>query len=79
MGIRYRITLFIFGGVSINPAMALAKVVLGVLPAEQFIPVISSVAGHSAGAVIVWFMYADHFTASEGQVDVQSMYLLNKP
>ena len=50
--------------------MALAKVVLGVLPAEQFIPVaIAEFFGASAGAVIVWFMYADHFTASEGQVD----------
>ena len=50
--------------------MALAKVVLGVLPAEQFIPVaIAEFLGAFAGAVIVWFMYADHFTASEGQVD----------
>ena len=64
------VTLFIFGGVSINPAMALAKVVLGLLPAEQFIPIaIAEFLGAFAGAVIVWFMYADHFTASEGQVD----------
>ena len=46
------VTLFIFGGVSINPAMALAKVVLGVLPAEQFIPVaIAEFLGAFAGAV----------------------------
>ena len=64
------VTLFIFGGVSINPAMALAKVVLGLLPAEQFIPIaIAEFLGAFVGAVIVWFMYADHFTASEGQVD----------
>ena len=31
------VTLFIFGGVSLNPAMALAKVVLGLLPAEQWL------------------------------------------
>ena len=64
------VTLFIFSGVSINPAMALAKVVLGLLPAEQFIPIaIAEFLGAFAGAIIVWFMYADHFTASEGQVD----------
>ena len=64
------VTLFIFGGVSLNPAMALAKVVLGLLPAEQWLFVsIAEFLGAFAGAVIVWFMYADHFTASEGQVD----------
>ena len=64
------VTLFIFGGVSLNPAMALAKVVLGLLPAEQWLFVsIAEFLGAFAGAVIVWFMYADHFTTSEGQVD----------
>ena len=64
------VTLFIFGGVSLNPAMALAKVVLGLLPAEQWLFVsIAEFLGAFAGSVIVWFMYADHFTASEGQVD----------
>ena len=64
------VTLFIFGGVSLNPAMALAKVVLGLLPAEQWLFIsIAEFLGAFAGAVIVWFMYADHFTTSEGQVD----------
>ena len=70
MAFGITVTLFIFGGVSLNPAMALAKVVLGLLPAEQWLFVsIAEFLGAFAGAVIVWFMYADHFTASEGQVD----------
>lgn len=64
------VSLFMFNGVSINPAMALAKVILGILPATSFIPVaIAEVLGAFVGAVLVWFMYADHFKASEGIVD----------
>lgn len=64
------VTLFIFGGVSINPAMALAKVILGVLPAEQWLPIaIAEVAGAFVGAVIVYIMYKDHFDISAGDVD----------
>lgn len=64
------VTLFIFQGVSINPAMALEKSLLGLLPWEQLIPVIVfEFIGAFLGAVIAWFMYADHFKASEGEVD----------
>lgn len=64
------VTLFIFGGVSINPAMALAKVILGVLPASQWLPIaIAEVAGAFVGAVIVYIMYKDHFDISAGEVD----------
>lgn len=64
------VCLYIFGGVCINPAMALAQAILGLIPWSWFVPyVIAEFLGAFVGACLVWFMYADHFTASEGKVD----------
>lgn len=64
------VVLFIFGGVCINPAMALAQAILGMIPWSYFVPyVIAEMLGGIVGAIIVYIMYADHFKASEGQVD----------
>lgn len=64
------VALFIFGGVCMNPAMALAQSILGLLPWSSFIPYsLAEVSGGIVGAVIVWIMYADQFKASEGKVD----------
>lgn len=64
------VSLWIFGGVCINPAMALCQAILGLLPWSMFVPVaIADFLGALAGAVVVWFMYADHFKVSEGDVD----------
>lgn len=64
------VCLFVFGGVCMNPAMALAQCLLGLVDWSMFVPyVIAEMAGGFAGAVISWFMYADAFRASEGKVD----------
>lgn len=64
------VVLFIFGGVCINPAMALTQVILGMIPWSYFIPyTIAEVLGGVVGAVIVYIMYADHFKESEGSID----------
>ncbi|MGH1847738.1 D/L-lactic acid transporter LarD [Enterococcus gilvus] len=64
------VVLFIFGGVCINPAMALAQAILGMIPWSYFVPyVIAEMLGGLVGAIIIYIMYADHFKASEGQVD----------
>ena len=64
------VCLFVFGGVSMNPAMALLKVLLGKLTIAQFFPIaIAEMIGAFLGAVIAYFMYADHFKISEGQID----------
>ncbi|BCA87029.1 glycerol uptake facilitator protein [Enterococcus saigonensis] len=64
------VVLFIFGGVCINPAMALAQAILGMIPWSSFVPyVIAEMLGGVVGAIIVYIMYADHFKASEGSVD----------
>ena len=64
------VALFIFGGVCMNPAMALAQSILGLLPWSSFIPYsLAEVAGGIFGAIIVWIMYADQFKASEGKID----------
>ena len=56
------VCLFIFGGVCINPAMALAQAILGMIPWSWFVPyVIAEFLGAFVGACLVWFMYADHF------------------
>jgi glycerol uptake facilitator len=53
-----------------NPAMALLKVLLGKLTIAQFFPIaIAEMIGAFLGAVIAYFMYADHFKISEGQID----------
>ncbi|KAF0392350.1 glycerol transporter [Pediococcus pentosaceus] len=64
------VVLFIFGGVCINPAMALTQAILGMIPWNYFIPyTIAEVLGGVVGAVIVYIMYADHFKESEGSID----------
>lgn len=64
------VALFIFGGVCMNPAMALAQSILGLLPWSSFIPYsLAELAGGIIGAIIVWIMYADQFKASEGEID----------
>ena len=64
------VCLFIFGGVCMNPAMALAQCLLGLVDWSMFVPyVIAEMAGGVAGAVVSWVMYADAFKASEGKVD----------
>ena len=48
------VVLFVFGGVCINPAMALAQAILGMIPWSYFIPyVIAEMLGGICGAVIV--------------------------
>lgn len=64
------VVLFVFGGVCINPAMALAQAILGMIPWSYFIPyVIAEMLGGICGAVIVYIMYADHFKLSTDSVD----------
>ncbi|MBF7124636.1 aquaporin family protein [Pediococcus pentosaceus] len=64
------VVLFIFGGVCINPAMALTQAILGMIPWSYFIPyTIAEVLGGVVGAVIVYIMYDDHFKESEGSID----------
>jgi len=64
------VVLFIFGGVCINPAMALAQAILGLIPWSYFAPfVIAECLGGVFGALVVYVMYADHFKASEDEVD----------
>jgi glycerol uptake facilitator protein len=62
--------LFIFGGVSMNPATALSQAILGIIPWSSFIPyTLAEFAGAFAGALLAYFMYADHFKASEDTID----------
>ena len=65
------VCLFIFGGsICMNPAMALAQCILGLVPWEMFVPyVIAEMLGGFVGAVAAWFMYKDEFKESEGVVD----------
>lgn len=69
-GFGITVALFIFGDVSINPAMVLAQCVLGNIPWMMFIPYsVAEVLGGVVGAIIVYIMYADEFKASEGSID----------
>ncbi|MFB5979832.1 D/L-lactic acid transporter LarD [Lactobacillus delbrueckii] len=62
--------LFIFGGVRMNPAMALCQAILGIIPWSSFIPyTLAEFAGAFAGALLAYFMYADYFKASEDTID----------
>ena len=62
--------LFMFGGVCMNPAMALCQAILGIIPWSSFIPyTLAEFAGAFAGALLAYFMYADHFKASEDTID----------
>ena len=63
-------TLYVFGGVCINPSMTLAQAVLGRLPWHLVVPYcIAQVAGGFLGALLVYLCYADHFTASAGKIE----------
>jgi len=69
-GFGITVALFIFGDVSINPAMVLAQCVLGNIPWMMFIPYsVAEVLGGVVGAIIVYIMYTDEFKASEGSID----------
>lgn len=68
-GFGITISLFIFGDVSINPAMALVQTLLGHYTWGTFFLVsIAEVFGGIIGALIVYVMYADQFKASYGSV-----------
>ncbi|KRO17272.1 glycerol uptake facilitator protein [Lacticaseibacillus saniviri JCM 17471 = DSM 24301] len=69
-GFGISISLFLFGNVSINPAMVLAQCILGNISWSLFIPYsLAEVLGGVVGAIIVWIMYKDHFDASVGKID----------
>lgn len=64
------VSLFMFGNVCINPAMALTQVLLGNMTWATFFPVvIAEMLGGIIGALIVYVMYADSFKHSYGKVD----------
>ncbi|PJI08825.1 MULTISPECIES: D/L-lactic acid transporter LarD [Clostridium] len=64
------VSLFVFGGVCINPAMALAQSILGMIPWSYFVPYcIAEFLGAFTASLIIYVMYADHFKASENEVD----------
>lgn len=65
------VCLFIFGGsVCMNPAMALAQAIIGLIPWSSFVPyAVAEMLGGICGAVIAWFLYADDFKASADCVD----------
>ncbi|MST72770.1 D/L-lactic acid transporter LarD [Olsenella porci] len=65
------VCLFVFGGgVCMNPAMALAQCMLGLVPWSMFVPyAIAEMLGGLAGAVVAWLIYADAFEVSAGKVD----------
>ena len=64
------VCLFIFGGVCMNPAMALCQAIVGLIPWSSLAPyAIAEMLGGVAGACIAWLIYADDFRASEGEVD----------
>lgn len=64
------VCLFIFGGVCMNPAMALCQAIVGLIPWSSVVPyAVAEVLGGIAGACIAWLIYADDFHASEGEVD----------
>lgn len=60
------VVLFVFGGVCINPAMALEQATLGLIPWGWFISfAVAEFLGGLVGVLIVYVMYADHFKAPE--------------
>lgn len=77
------VVLFVFGGVCINPAMALAQAILGLIPWSSFVPYcIAEFLGALCGSLVVYVIYADQFHASEGQVDpiaVRNIFSTNPP
>ena len=82
-GFGISVVLMIFGGVCLNPAMALAQAILGMIPWSSFIPyAIAEMAGAFVGALICYVMYADQFRASADEVDpiaVRNIFSTNPP
>ena len=69
-GFGITVTLYVFGGVFINPSMTLAQAVLGRLPWSLVVPYcIAQVGGGFLGSLLVYLCYADHFTASAGKIE----------
>jgi glycerol uptake facilitator len=69
-GFGITITLYLFGGVFINPSMTLAQAVLGRLPWSMVVPYcLAQVSGGFLGAFVVFVLYKDHFMASAGRVE----------
>ncbi len=64
------VCLFVFGGVCMNPAMALCQAILGLIPWAYFVPyAIAEFLGALCASLVVYFMHKDHFTASEGVIN----------
>ncbi|KRN29565.1 glycerol uptake facilitator protein [Lactobacillus selangorensis] len=64
------IALFIFGNVTINPAMAFCQFLLGNMDFPTFLETaVFQILGGIVGAIIVYIMYADSFKHSYGKVD----------
>ncbi len=69
-GFGISIVLFVFGNVYINPAMALAQLILGKIDITYFLIVsLVEVLGGVMGSLIVYIMYADQFKLSEKDID----------
>jgi len=69
-GFGISIVLLIFGDVFINPAMALAQLILGNISLLYFLIVsLVEVLGAVIGSLIVYVMYADQFKLSEKDID----------
>ncbi|AFT81950.1 aquaporin family protein [Leuconostoc carnosum] len=69
-GFGISIVLLIFGEVFINPAMALAQLILGNISLLYFLIVsLVEVLGAVIGSLIVYVMYADQFKLSEKDID----------
>ncbi len=82
-GFGISVVLIIFGGVCLNPAMALLQAILGMISWSAFIPYsLAEMAGAFVGALICYVMYADQFRASENEVDpiaVRNIFSTNPP
>ncbi|RYL95721.1 aquaporin family protein [Sporolactobacillus sp. THM7-4] len=79
-GFGITIALFIFGDVSINPAMVLAQAILGHIPWANVIPYsIAEVLGGVVGSVAVYIAYADQFKASVNidRVKIRNIFSTN--
>jgi glycerol uptake facilitator protein len=64
------VTLYLFGGVYINPSMTLAQAVLGRISWSKVVPYsLAQIAGGFTGAVLVYVCYADQFKLSAGKID----------
>lgn len=74
-GFGITICLFIFGDVCMNPAMAFAQAILGLIPWAYFIPyTIAEMLGALVGALIAYAIYKDEFDAS---LDVDKVKVRN--